>query len=197
MMRHDSIMLGIDGDHSGGAGCTNEGCSLEEDWPEARGQTQRYEAIARTVAGPTLDDPGVRHQTGEFPWTVFPPYGDGGGGVAGEAPVIWVIELYVTPFDRWSGGWDSAGDHLVSDLAAGQVIGFAIMVNDRDDPPEWMLWKPEGMQPADGPAFVDLWNARGNCLVDGLLLPAGPDDPGDSAVESVSWGRIKASLEIE
>ena len=34
-------------------------------------------------------------------------------------------------------------------------------------------------------------------LLDGLLL--GPDlpGPGDSAVESVSWGRIKAALEVK
>ena len=138
MMWSDCIMMGFDGDHSGGAGCTNEGCS-QEDWPQAHGQTQWYQAIARTAGGPILDDVATRHQTGEFPWTVLPPYGEGGGGVAGEAPVISVIELYVTPFDRWGGGWDSAGDHLVSDLAAGQIIGFTILVADHDDAFEWML----------------------------------------------------------
>ncbi len=198
MMNHDSIMMGFDGDHSGGAGCTNEGCS-QEDWPQARGQTQWYEAVARTVGGPILDDVATRHQTGEFPWTVLPPYGEGGGSVAGEAPVISVIELYVTPFDRWGGGWDSAGDHLVSDLAAGQIIGFTILVADHDDAFEWMLWKPEGMQPPDDkPAYVDLWNARGNGLVDGLLLSSDPAGRIEgSAVDAVSWGRIKASLEFE
>ncbi len=192
MMDNDSIMLGFDGDHSGGAGCTSS-CS-QEDWPEAHGQTQWYEAIARTVGGPTLDDPGVRHRTEEFPWTVFPPYGDGGGGVAGENPTISVIELYVTPFDHWGGGWDSAGDHLVSDLAAWKVIGFAIIVHDRDQPGRWRGWAPEAMQRLDGIAIGELWDRRGDSFLDGLLLPP---EPGDSAVESVSWGRIKAALEME
>ena len=39
---NDGILLAIDGDHSGGAGCSSN-CS-EEDWLEIRGQTQYYEA---------------------------------------------------------------------------------------------------------------------------------------------------------
>ena len=106
MLVHDSIMLAIDGDHSGGVGGSSS-TQLEE-WVELGGQTNYYEAIARTVGGPTLDNPGTRIQTGEFAWTALPPYGEGGGGVAGEAPIISVIELYVTPFDHWA-GWDSPG----------------------------------------------------------------------------------------
>ena len=35
-------------------------------------------------------------------------------------------------------------------------------------------------------------------FLDGLLLPADPAEPGEnSAVESVSWGRIKAALPVE
>ena len=55
------------------------------------------------------------------------------------------------------------------------------------------------MQPPDDkPAYVDLWNVRGNGLVDGLLLSSDPAGRIEgSAVDAVSWGRIKASLEFE
>ena len=193
----DGILVAIDGDHSGGAGCSPD-CS-EEDLLEIRGQTQYYEAISRTVSGPILDDIGTRYRTGTFPWTVLPPYGDGGGGVAGEAPVISVIELYITPFDLWGGTWDNPEDKVVSDLTAGQVIGLAMMVYDNDEPvessEEGVFWVFEGMQSDGLPALFDIMNHRGDRFIDGLLLRAEPGE--DSAVESVSWGRIKAALEVD
>ncbi len=197
-INNDSIVLVIDGDHSGGAGAGNS-TQLEE-WEEIAGRTQMYEAIARTPIGPTLDDGGTRVQTGEYAWTVFPPYGEGGGGVFGENPTISVIELYVTPFDRWA-GWHSPGEITVSDLTAGQVIGFAISVRDRESPDsDWVDWVPEALQsgeytPTD--LFRIFFHHRADGFLDGLLLPADLAGPGDSAVESVSWGRIKASLEME
>ena len=191
---NDSIVLGIDGDHSGGVGAVNS-TPLEE-WDELTGRTQYYEAIARTPEGPILDEPGIRHQTGELAWTVLLPYADGGGGVAGEAPVISVIELYVTPFDRWK-GWHSPGEIMVSDLTAGQIIGFAIAVKDRDPSEYGITWVPEAMQDQPDSRTSDIMFLRGDRFLDGLLLPAGPAGPGDSAVEPVSWGRIKASLEFE
>ena len=42
--------------------------------------------------------------------------------------------------------------------------------------------------------FYDIGDYRADYFLDGLLLPA---HPGGTAVESVSWGRIKASLEVE
>ena len=194
---NDGILVAIDGDHSGGAGCSTN-CS-EEDWLEIRGQTQYYEAIARTVGGPILDDIGTRYRTGTFPWTVLPPYGDSGGGVAGESPAFSAIELYVTPFDFWGGTWDSPGDKVVSDLTAGQVIGLAVMVYDNDEPvessEEGVFWVLEGIQSDGLPALFDIMNHRGDRFIDGLLLPAEPEK--GSAVESVSWGRIKAALGVD
>ena len=89
----------------------------------------------------------------------LPPYAEAGGSVAGEKPVIWTIELYVTPFDHREDLTSPEGS-VVSDLSAGQTIGFAMGVYDADEgrgsnaqlAPEvqvmgWMLWKPEGMQP--------------------------------------------------
>ena len=82
--------------------------------------------------GPTLDAPFIPLQYRRtFAWTALPPYGEAGGGVFGEAPVISVIELYITPFDDWE-GWDSPGEIEVSKLSAGRVIGFAMIVYDYD-----------------------------------------------------------------
>ena len=38
---------------------------------------------------------------------------------------------------------------------------------------------------------------RADGYLDGLLLPPAADEPEDTAVESASWGRIKAALEME
>ena len=167
----DSISLTIDGDHSGGV---NEGPTLE-----SRGQTQVYDAVARTVGGPTLDDAATRYGSGEFPWTALPPHGDGSGSVVGEGPVICVIELYVTPFDRFGGAWDSPEGSLVSNFSAGKVIGFGVYVRDYDS--SWgKTWAPSGISIVDPER-----------LLDGVLLSA---DREGTAVEESTWGRIKASL---
>ena len=182
---HDSITLAIDGDHSGGPGFSST--SSQEELMQAYGQTQRYEAIARTVSGPLISN-GSYEGTGVFSWKLFPPYGDAGGGVFGEAPVISVIELYVTPFDRW-GAWDEIEETEFSDLAAGQVIGFAIMVNDRDrDQRDDVLpWSPEAMEPSNPRhgTEVDIRKVRADFFLDGILLPANTEPEG-TAVESVS-----------
>ena len=193
-----AIQLAIDGDHGGGVGCP---C---EDPVEALGETQLYVAFARTSwGGPTLDDFFITSATGQSAWNVLPPYGDGGGNAGGENPVISIIEFYITPFDRFgrTDGSPASEGSVVSDLSSGQITGFAILVQDVDlirgdlDVDQWV---PESMP---GPMRNE-WisghgsdqTARGDFLLDGLLLPAQPED---TAVESVSWGRIKASLMSE
>ena len=92
---------------------------------------------------------------------------------------------------RWGNGWDSGGDNVVSELASGQVIGFAVVVYDWDPPQkvhEEDYLVPEGVERIDLP-FV-----RGDGLLDGILLPVEPEG---SAVEGNTWGRIKASLDAE
>ena len=190
---HDSITLVIDGDHGGGLGCGME-CSWEEG-TEIRGPNQRYDAVARTASGPTLDDRWRRTIAEELAWTALPPYGDGGGGVAGEEPFISVIELYVTPFDRLV--YDDIEGSAASDLTAGKVIGFAIVVHDNDEPEDGGIWVPEAMVPGSPPAYIRIVQVKADDFLDGLLLSANPAGPGDSAVGSVSWGRIKVSLEID
>ena len=194
---NDSIILAVDGDHSGGAGGSNSN-SLEERI-EMHGQNPSYVAISRTVSGPTLSDEMYRVQREQLSWTTLPPYAESGGGVAGEAPVIWVTELYLTPFDRWGDTWESPKGSMVSRFAAGQVIGFSMVVFDHDPPDvEWSNWAVEVQQSEeDDTTFWNIMRHRADSFLDGLLLPGDPAGPGDSAVEPVSWGRIKAALEFE
>ena len=187
---NDSFSVVIDGDHSGGTGCSAVFDCAGPSGEEVREQTQKYTAIARTPDGPNLDDSVTRRATGEFSWAVLAPYGDAGGGVFGENPTISVIELYVTPFDRWA--YDDVGGSVASDLNAGKVIGFGIMVIDEEDDPGIWLEASGAFDHLEAMSFL-----KADGLLDGLLLPeAGEDFGEDSAVEPVSWGRIKAALEM-
>ena len=108
---------------------------------------------------------------------------------AGENPTISVIELYVTPFDEWG---EDAGDSRFSDLSAHQIVGFSVEVIEQErDFNECgcsgFYWYPAEME---GQAWLDLYYSMADLYVDGLLLSAQ-----DTAVESMTWGRIKASLE--
>ena len=194
------LILAIDGDHSGG------GSSLES-WEagDFLGNAQQYGAIARTADGRTAlyghvwsGLSGAYMVTDRFDsWMFFPPYGDAGGDVVWGNPIIRVIELYVTPYDGWKGIDSRPEDVVVSDLTAGKIIGFAIVVGESDDAYSWGTLTPEAVQ-TENPELDILSHYRADVYLDGLLLPANAAGPvEDSAVESVSWGRIKASLEME
>ena len=187
---NDSIGLAIDGDHSGGEGVFIG--MTQEEVNEINGGTQQYDAIAQNGGGVILDDYGVRQATGEFAWTIFPPYGTAGGGVFGEAPFISVIEMDVTPFDRR--GWYRGEEKVVSDLETGQVIGFGIVVIDNDENDQLRIWVPEAMVSDKWGSFFDIREVRADNFIDGILLPTQPQG---SAVGGISWGRIKASLEFK
>ena len=197
------LQLTIDGNHSGGDGYSNFTFDESEGvWGEA----QQYRAMARTTAGdPALyayytsssGGRGFSGRVSDDSWTLFPPYGDVGGDIAGENPTITVIELYVTPYDSWQ-GYDSGPEGaVVTDLTAGETIGFAILVVDEDGEEGWYPLTPEAVR-TDDPRENLLFLYRADIYLDGLLLPANAAGPAeDTAVESVSWGRIKASLEME
>ena len=198
--QHDSMSFWIDGDHSGG----------ESEYNSRTGQ--RYEAISHVPTGPTVSIPNVTTGGGADSaslrsWVVLPPYSDGGGGVAGENPTVWVVEFYVTPFD-WlilefpypdpehaddpdyvspAAGLEPGPESSeVSPLQTGRIIGFNVIVKDDDivgttNEPDLLIIAYEY------PMSMDT-------LVDGLLVGSDGNIPGDTAVESVTWGRIKASL---
>ncbi|MCY3778016.1 MAG: hypothetical protein OXH11_18725 [Candidatus Aminicenantes bacterium] len=181
MYYHDNIAFQLDADHSGGTGHRNE--TPVEEYPLIFGRTQQYAAVARTASGPVL---GEYWSGWRVSWMVNPPYGDAGGGVHGENPTMWVIEFFVTPQDVWGEGPENT---VFSDLEANQIVGFVTIVRDRDHTKS-SNWKPSSIQDDENPFLLD--RAYADAFVDGLLLPAR-----STAVEDVTWGRIKASLQVD
>ena len=116
----------------------------------------------------------------EQDWFQAPPYADGGGGIAGENPTISVTEFYLTPFDRFV--WNSPEESRVSELYTGKVIGFGFLIADYD--------------PGEAIAgfFLGTRGSGAGTYVDGMLLGPGGVFPEDTAVENVTWGRIKAAF---
>ena len=191
MFSHDSIVFQIDADHTGGQGERQWFSPTKEQLMAVYGDAQRYSAVAQTATGPILYDGTWWEYGGGVPksWRVYPPYGDAGGIAAGENPTVSVIELYVTPFDLWG---EDAGETGFSDLSAHQIVGFSVeVIEQEEDPSECgcsgFSWYPAEME---GQAWLDLYYSMADLYVDGLLLSAH-----DTAVESMTWGRIKASLE--
>ena len=181
---NDSIRLYLDADHSGGRGFVDGVDLPKEEWHQIYGESQSYSAISQTVSGSTLADDLINSQ----PWHTHPPYGDAGGSVSGENPVVWVVEMYVTPRDGWG---DSVESTPFSELSAKRIVGFAPVIYDYDLSSGLgaaIPWNPEAID--DDDAFLRLHHIMADIFLDGLLVPAQ-----DTVVESVSWGRIKASLE--
>ena len=119
-------------------------------------------------------------------------YGNGGGMVAGENPVVWVTEFYVTPFDLLLR--KEPEKSLVSDLAEGRIVGFRATVSDFDEPGGNRAGKWYALGDYFGMTAHEYAVGEGELLMDGILLPAGGIDSGDSAVAAGSWARIKASF---
>ena len=185
----DSVALMVDGDHSGGAyefiGSHGPGETREID-PRANQQAQFYEAISRVTEGPQVSLPLISATT-RF-WPVALPYAFGSGTVAGENPTVWTVEFFVTCFDELN-VLDNPEGSVVSELSPGMVIGFDFAVTD------WDRHESKNARFFLAPQAPENYEGEGaDFFVDGLLLGPG-GEPGDSAVHSVSWGRIKASLE--
>ena len=74
-------------------------------------------------------------------------------------------------------------------------------MHDWDPPPdtEWINWVPAFQQSDEHDrTFRNVRRHRADVFLDGLLLSSDPaGEIEDSAVDAVSWGRIKASLKIE
>ena len=195
--RGDSMQLRVDGDHTGGQYLplpVYEELAQEEEAINAgqpmmsNRQAQQYEAVPRVPAGPQVSVP-QNNMNGSW-WMVFPPYAEGGGGAYGENPTIWSVEFYVTCWDRLN-SVEPEGS-VVSQLSGGKVIGLDVWVSDHDN-------KGHATPTAsDGFYFLDRPDSRfgvhdASEFFDGLLLGP-PGESSDSAVQSTTWGRIKASL---
>ena len=181
-----SVSFWVDGDKSGGA-----------TWLDAHSeshmqQAQIYTAFAGTYANDSNLD--LFSVSIEAPWVHRVPFADGGGGIVDSQPILSVVEFYVTPFDRLV--WQDPEQSVPSDLTAGETIGFAMVMTDIDSENEFggvpnsihSVLGPEASFGEDNPNFFmsDNW-------AHGILLGADRRS-GDTAVESVTWGRIKASL---
>ena len=188
MQRHDSyISFTVDGDHSGGQYIFfNDGYETNEEyWLLTNQQAQWYLAIAETYDnGPHVD---LFSHTFHGDWSKVPPYAEGGGRAAGENPTITVTEFYVTPFDRFV--YNSPDESVVSELSPGKIIGFAIAVADFEPEPhnyKSIHYLPMRSDP-------DLMLSSDN-FADAVLLNSEGEIPEVSAVESITWGRIKAKF---
>ena len=189
MLDYDgSIQISVDGDHSGGAFLAPRSAfdSRDEYLLFNMQEAQFYMAIAEAFDNkPNLSTLLHVLEPGYPEWMVEPPFGDGGGSVSGENPVLTVTEFYLTPFDRLI--WETPSDSEASDLSADMVIGLSISVSDHD-------FRGEGEE-----SFHSLTSGLSgtgvgaDLFVDGQLLRLRAPGSG-SAIESDSWGRIKTVL---
>ena len=186
----DSITIIVDGDHSGGEFWFPPPHGEEVEGPlEMNMQAQYYEAISRAADVSLVDLPWTT-QHDEW-WMVQPPFARGGGAVLGEKPTFWSVEFFVTCFDRLN--HLNPDDSDVSQLTERKVIGFDIYIVDYDNDSELGVYYLGNLGRPDDFKH-DSHDA--SAILDGVLLGPGGES-GDSAVQSVSWGRIKASLEID
>ena len=193
----DSVNLMIDGDHDGSPQW--ERVNLDEgDDSGINGQAaQVYTGVPVRREMSNVGIPFFETYFEGESWWGYPPYGNGGGSVAGENPVVWVTEFYVTPFDMLIR--KEPENSLVSDLGAEQIVGFRVSLGDFDEPAInglggnsagklHVLGSYYGGTGRDTLGDSDTW-------MDGILLPAnGIDRGGGTAVAPDSWARIKASF---
>ena len=174
-IRADGVGIYVDGDHSGGQ------YAYFDDTQQDAQQAQIFSIFAEEIDDFLSNDMLLFFRV-DCEWCTRPPYAEAGSGILGENPVFWVIEFYVTPFDLLI--WDDPEASMVSSLEAGKVIGLSITVPDSDtDGKEWDQHE----------LIPDVWTGNADTFADGLLVgKQGVAD--DSAVESMSWARIKASL---
>ena len=191
----DVFAIAIDGDHSGGLWVDSSWRNRDDDspgWDSDDYRTlfnvhvQEYIGMAQSPKGRNLVLE-ITHQFSEFSgWVTSPPYGDGGGGLFGENPLVAVIEFYVTAFDRLD--WESPDNSEVSQLFPGKIIGLRPLVVDRDG------GNTKRTVYAASP-FDDSGTWRfAESFVDAILIGADGTGGGGTAVTLDSWARIKASL---
>ena len=187
MSFHDSsVFFAVDGDHSGGEFFPPDS-SLENMLPY---EAQKYQAL-----GEVFDEglqvllfPRSYHVSPD--WFNRPPFAHGGGAVFGESPIFSVTEFYVTPYDLFV--WTDPGDSDLSDLFAGKIIGFNIEVYDLDSRPgHWETVHLLAGRTSDEDGLLKM---SADDLADGVLMTPDGSSSDDSAVESVTWARIKAAV---
>ena len=181
----DIFAIAIDGDHSGGQWVDPAWWRSDEyDYKTLFNvHVQEYVGMAQSHTDRNV----VLETTHQFnDWTTSPPYGEGGGGLFGENPLVAVIEFYVTAFDRLD--WESPENSEVSQLFPGKIIGLRPVVVDRDgDVTKRALYE------AAAPIGSETWMFA-ESFVDAVLVGADGTGADGTAVKPDTWGRIKASL---
>lgn len=186
-----TVDFSVDGDRSGGTVVETDDHVVFEDI--TMDQAQWYWAVAENVAENHGKSSNVflTWVGTDSPWVQEVPYADGGGRVLDSQPVFYVVEFYVTAFDRLIR--DAPEQSLVSELSAGKMIEFAMTLADAEPDPFTadslhQLFGPDASldRNRDLMRTSDLW-------AHGILLGA-DDDSGGTSVETVSWARIKAGL---
>ena len=152
-------------------------------------QAQQYTAFARTYSDGSNVDLGTVSST----WMDKLPYADGGGSMVDSQPILSVVEFFVTPFDRLI--WDDSEDSVISELLEGKIIGFALSLMDVDSEQQSSdIIQPDNWLELFGPGAEDhFYTDESSVWASGILLGA-DRRTGDTAVESLTWGRIKAGL---
>ncbi len=193
----DSVTLMIDGDHDGFPQWDEVNLDEGDDSGKYGQAAQVYSGVPVRREASNVGIPFFETFFEGESWWGYPPYGNGGGSVAGENPVVWVTEFYVTPFDMLIR--KEPENSLVSDLGAEQIVGFRVSIGDFDEPAIsgpggnragklHVLGSYYGGTLRDVIGDTDTW-------MDGILLSAnGIDSGGGTAVAPDSWARIKASF---
>ena len=191
MAFQDNVNFLVDGDRSGGRFWRESmHFDSEEEWMLfVNQQAQQYQVL------PEVYDEGPNMQMftsamNAEDWPINPPYAEGGGGVFGENPILSVTEFYVTSFDYFV--WNSPEESQVSELYPGKIIGFSIDMADFDTNSALL----QGLHALRSREYDDSgidW-ASSDTFVQGYLVRPGGEIPDESAVESITWGRIKAQF---
>jgi hypothetical protein len=187
MWQHDGIEFMVDGDHSGGS---YNGFSVDEYGEEQAKLLAGFQAQQYTLVPETPDGMYVGSNTSASGWVTTVPWAEGGGFAEGEAPTTSVMEGYFTPWDGLN--WQGPEFSERSTLEANRVIGFQISVQDWD-----VVGTYHAFHTLSG--LASTWREADN-FVQGELIGCDYGDCGSapndlpSAVESESWGRIKASF---
>ena len=177
-----TVVFGVDGDRSGGNLRIDHATGLAYPMQQA----QEYTAFPGTYDND--NNVSLWPRAFHLNWLLQPPYADGGGAMIDSEPSFGVVEYYVTPFDNLI--WDDKETSTVSSLFPEKTIGFCLVLTDVDENKS-EFDSLHGLYSSDeddawGEDASDLW-ARG------ILTGAGSPVEG-TAVNSVSWARIKASL---
>jgi len=185
----------VDGDHSGGQfGGFSKDLSEEERKRLNQAQAQSY----RVTPEPIFQDRILIGGASAWPWVTVSPWADAGGFQHGESPNLSVVEFAATAWDDLN--WEGPELSTRSDLEAGNIIGFNVLVTDMDGTDgaiEISVLALPAMddQPVEG-TTNQVTSSFSENFVDGELIPCfrGDCSGATTAVTRDSWGRIKASF---